>query len=263
MLSPLSDADIRQVAPSVFATERFPATTSARYQFISTAQVVAAMRNEGFVPVRARQSRSRMAERRLFTRHEVVFRLPRDLEHRLHAVSPEIVLHNSHDGGGAYRVHAGLFRLVCLNGMVVADGSLLSFRVPHSGNGIQEQVIRAGHALLEGMPSVLAQVETWRSQEMTEGQRLEFAQHALGLRFGPQSPLTPAQILSPRRAADTANDLFTVFNRVQEHLLTGGLAYHAADGKQRTTRPLRALDRSTRLNLDLWQLTTDYSYSLN
>jgi hypothetical protein len=39
-------------------------------------------------------------------------------------VTPEIVLLNAHDGTSAYQFHAGLFRLVCANGLIVSDATL-------------------------------------------------------------------------------------------------------------------------------------------
>ena len=48
-------------------------------------------------------------------------------------VRPEIVLLNSHDKSSAYQLHCGLLRMVCLNGMVVADATFQRISIKHVG----------------------------------------------------------------------------------------------------------------------------------
>jgi hypothetical protein len=59
MLQVLTNDMIRARAPSAFA-ETPHDSRSERYAFIPTSQVIDAMRNEGFLPVFAAQSRSRI-----------------------------------------------------------------------------------------------------------------------------------------------------------------------------------------------------------
>lgn len=113
------------------------------------------------------------------------------------------------------------------------------------------------------MPNVLGQIDTWKATTLTDAQQRSYAQEALTLRYGEQPPVTPAQVLQPRRPDDRIPDLFTTFNSVQEHLLRGGLTGQRPDGRRVITRRLSAIDATTRLNLALWDLTTDYSSSLN
>jgi hypothetical protein len=124
-------------------------------------------------------------------------------------------------------------------------------------------VVQGTHALVTALPTVLSQIDTWQATALTERQQLAFARDALTLRFGDAPPITPAQVLEPRRRADRGRDLFTTFNVVQEHLLRGGLVGQRPDGTRTTTRRLRAIDATTRLNLGLWELTAQYSSSLN
>jgi hypothetical protein len=59
--TPLTNDQLMRTAPSVFATQPWD-KMSARYAFIPTIQVVEKMRSEGFLPVAASQSRTRIAE---------------------------------------------------------------------------------------------------------------------------------------------------------------------------------------------------------
>jgi hypothetical protein len=48
--------------------------------------------------------------------------------------------------------------------------------------------------------------------------------------------------------------LWSVFNRVQENLVKGGLSGRAANGRQQSTRPVQGIDQNVRLNRALWLL---------
>ena len=96
--APLTDEQIRTFAPSVFAAEQHH-SRSDKYLFISTADVLGALRREGFQPVRAMQTRTRIQDRREFTRHMIVFRQSSAAPlTKVGDLTPEIVLVNSHDG---------------------------------------------------------------------------------------------------------------------------------------------------------------------
>ena len=63
-----------------------------------------------------------------------------------------------------------------------------------------------------------------------------------------------ANILTPRRDADKPNNLWCVFNRVQEAILTGGSMLVDARGRIRNSKPIRNLDKGLKLNQELWSL---------
>lgn len=130
----LSSDELRRAAPSVYAEHARPGV-SARYTFVSSAQVVDLLGAEGWSPVRATEQRVRLDERKGFQMHEIRFARRADIEAGALAVGitrPELVLQNAHDGTRAYRIDAGLYRLVCRNGLMVADSSFehVSMRLP-------------------------------------------------------------------------------------------------------------------------------------
>jgi hypothetical protein len=137
----LTDNDLMRVAPSIFAEEPWE-RMSGRYRFVPTIRVVEKLRGEGFFPVNASQGRTRIPGKKDFTRHMIRFR--QDNKKMLVGQElPEVVLLNSHDGSSAYSLMAGVFRLICSNGMVVPAASVGSMKVRHSGS---ETLVReAGH----------------------------------------------------------------------------------------------------------------------
>lgn len=79
------------------------------------------------------------------------------------------------------------------------------------------------------------------------------ANAALTYRFGEgHQPVTTAQVLTPRRREDYGQDLWTVWNTLQENLLKGGLPGRTAQGKRTHTRAVKGIDGDVKLNRALW-----------
>ena len=114
---PLSDDQIRRVAPSIFADAPHE-SRSERYAYIPTAAVLAELRKEGFQPFMVCQTRVRDEGKREHTKHMLRLRHSSQING---AEANEIVLLNSHDGTSSYQMLAGMFRFVCSNGLVCGD----------------------------------------------------------------------------------------------------------------------------------------------
>lgn len=83
-------------------------------------------------------------------------------------------------------------------------------------------------------------------------------------RFGEEhQPVTEAQALSPRRWQDEKNDLWTVFNRLQENLSKGGLVGRSAQGKRSRTRAVNGIDGDLKLNRALWVMAEQLQQALS
>lgn len=129
----LSADELRRCAPSVFAEHTRPGV-SARDTFVSTAQVVALLGAEGWEPVKASEQRVRLEDRIGFQMHEIRFARRVDLDAGVFQVGsarPEMILQNVHDGSRAYRIDAGLYQLVCRNGLLVADPDFAQVSIRH------------------------------------------------------------------------------------------------------------------------------------
>jgi hypothetical protein len=260
--TPLTIDQIARYAPSPMAIAAHE-SRSNRYTYIPTVDVVRGMEKAGFLPFAASQSRTRDDSRREFTKHMIRFRRADQSPVSVGDVLPEIVLINSHDGTSAYRLMAGLFRLVCSNGMVIADAMVASLRIKHSGD-IVRQVVDGSHAIAEQSTKTLGTVRDWSQLQLTSGEQSAFAVAAHQLRFADgegqtHTPITPSQLLTIRRSADSGNDLWRTFNRVQENVIKGGLSAIARNENGRrvrrvSTREVKGIDQDVRLNRSLWTL---------
>lgn len=247
---PLENHEIQRLAPSVFAETAAPGR-SHRYTFIPTIDAVEALRNEGFLPVYAGEARSRKAENFGYTRHVVRFRRDDGFGKEL---APEIVLLNSHDGTSSYQLSAGVFRLVCSNGLIVADSTFETIRTRHSGN-VVDDVIEGAYRVIENSELIGSRVEEFRSVQLTDYQQLAFANSALRLRWDDEAPIRGEDLLRLRRSADRGSDAFVTFNRIQENMIRGGLRGRNANGGRTTTRAVNSVSENVRINKALWTLT--------
>ena len=253
----LADDQIRALAPSVFAVAP-QVGVSERYAFVPTAQVVSKLREAGWSPVEASQQLVRLDDRRGFQKHVLRFQR-RDVQAIVGEYTPELVLVNSHDRSSAYQLQAGLFRFVCGNGMIVSDSTFERVSIRHSGF-TPDEVIDASFKLLDGIPAITSRVETFKNRKLNSAELDSFAGEALRLRFEnvQEAPIGASKLLDSRRWEDKGDDLWHVFNRVQENLIRGGqrdFSRRREDGRRfPRTRAIAGLDQNIRLNRELWNL---------
>jgi hypothetical protein len=248
---PLTDDQIRTVAPSIFAQHKH-ASCSDRYRYIATGAVLSELRKEGFQPFMVCQTRVRDEGKREHTKHMVRLRHAGQING---AEANEIILLNSHDGSSSYQMLAGMLRFVCNNGLVCGD-VVADVRVPHKGDVIG-QVVAGAYAVLGGFQQVGEHRDEMRSITLEKAEEQVFAQAALSLKYEDltmPAPITPAQLLMPRRLDDDRPDLWSAYNRVQENLTQGGLQGRSATGRRHSTRAIQGIDQNVKINRSLWML---------
>lgn len=267
----LSDDDLRVHVPSVFAARAWE-QMSDRYAFMPTIAVVQRLRGEGFMPIRAAQSRTRIEGKRDFVRHMVTFRRHDSLRQRVDQLMPEINLVNAHDGSAAFSLFAGLFRLVCLNGLMVSDGTIASIHARHTGGEeAAGRVIEGSYRIIDEAPEMLESVEKFRGIKLTGPQVAAFANAATLLRWGDleQAPVQPAQLLTVHRQEDKDANLWNTLNVIQENMMKGGLRVQqkseeapATRARRTTTRSVKAVAETVRLNRGLWMLAEQMAQTI-
>ena len=251
---PLSDADLREVAPSAFAVTPWQGQSS-RYTFVPTSAIIAGMRDAGFFPYNAIQSRSRIPGKADFTRHMLRFRPENVSLTQLGDTTVEAVLVNSHDGTSCYELSLGAFRLACLNGMMVAEGVVGIIHIRHTGDIIGE-VVDATRNILATAPKVVDAIGTWKGINLLPAEARALAESAHGLRFEADAPAPSVEkLLQPRRSEDSGTDLWSTFNRIQENTVEGGLrTYHPTTHRRNRTRAVVGIGENVKLNRALWTL---------
>lgn len=258
--APIMLSDLQAAVPSVVASGAHH-SRSDKYGFISTMDILMGLRDR-FAITKAMQSRVRKdGTRQEFTKHMVRLRarnVPGVQE--LGGIFPELVLINSHDGSSAYQIHAGLFRLVCSNGMVVCDEEFGRVRLRHNASAVGD-VIDASYTVVEQANDAIQRAGQWARIETSRDERMALAESVHALRFEPGSiaakAITPERLLAPRRLADTGNDLWHVVNRVQENAIKGGVVgfgpgRNGRRGRMTTARAVTGVDQDVKLNRAIW-----------
>ena len=255
---PLTREELMQVVPSVFSADRH-GSRSEKYAYIPTITLLENLQREGFEPFFACQSRVRDPDRREHTKH--LLRLRRTGQITGQQV-PEIILLNSHDGSSSYQMLPGLFRAICTNGLVCGQ-SFGEIRVPPRGD-VAGKVIEGAYEVLGVFDRVEEKREAMQSLRLPAPAQHALANAALTYRFGEEyQPVTAAQILTPRRYEDHQDDLWTVYNRIQESLLKGGLSGRTAQGKRTHTRAVNGIDGDIKLNRALWVMAEELQQALS
>jgi len=253
----LTDDNLRALVPSAFADKPYFGM-SERYAFVPTYNVITALRREGFEPIEARQSVARTEGKQGYTKHMIKFARPDMKITKVGDSIAQVCLVNSHDGSSIYNLLAGLWRLACSNGALVSEGDYNSVSVRHSGDIVGE-VIDGSFKVIESAGQAAERAAEWKAIELNRDEAMAFADAALKLRWdgseAHHAPITPDRLLQVRRPEDNGQDLWTAFNRVQEHLVKGGNRGRTATGRRHTTRPVNAIGDNVKLNRALWTLT--------
>lgn len=255
---PLTHEELHQHVPSVFGEDKHN-SRSEKYTYIPTITLLENLQREGFQPFFACQSRVRDPGRREHTKH--MLRLRRAGQINGQQV-PEIIILNSHDGASSFQLLPGIFRSVCTNSLVCGQ-SFGEIRVPHRGN-VVERVIEGAYEVLGVFDQVEEKREAMLSLLLPPQAQQALAKAALTYRFGEEhQAVTEVQALSPRRWQDEKNDLWTVFNRLQENLSKGGLPGRSAQGKRCRTRAVNGIDGDLKLNRALWVMAEELQQALS
>lgn len=247
---------------SIQQTHKNYLTTSGKYRFIPTTQVLGILADSGWAPFEAKQARVSNPEHDGYQRHLVRLRNA-DLSSNLAEVGdvvPEIVVVNSHGGASSFQLYASLLEKVCGNGLIV-DRPAADYRIPHVGYA-DSKVEAVAAAIVEHFPHVLATRKAWQSLLLGHLEQLRFARRAAVLRFGDRATsIDPEDLLRVRHAGQSQPTLWNTFNVIQEATIRGGVRRRLDNGKRSVSRGVNAIDDAIRLNRLLWRLAADEELS--
>ena len=248
---------VKQVAPSVF-TKHGASNVSEKYSHIPTERVMDDMAALGWNVVDAKEIKARQNQG--FQKHMLIFANPEIVINGADGdtVFPRILLTNSHDGKNAFSFQAGLFRLVCSNGLVIADEQFGKMKIRHMGydfEALQTLITQ----MVEKLPLTVESMNKFKKTQLSQEQKQQFALEALGLRFDTENKtFNMDEFLTPTRKEDKGNDLWSVFNLIQEKLV-GGMVEYSSGTKIRKARRIKNFQQDIKLNSELYELALAYA----
>lgn len=261
------DAALKKEFPAVFSHRR-STNVSDEYQMYRSDKVIELMEAEGLKLVEIAQERVGWSTRRQPHTQIHTMRFHSKAETRasfgVGDSVPEIIVMNSHDGRAVFRAMAGIFRLVCCNGMVVADQEFGTVKRRHYGEANAFEKVRD---IIADMPRVLetvsSRVQDWSAVDMDPAAQIALARLCMRERAAPEW-LLPEQVLEARRPAELVDsnghrDLWTTFNVLQEGLTNSTINRLAGgEGRSRSVRPINAAWGNVNLNQRLWATAEMY-----
>lgn len=258
----LSREQIASKAPAVLSTD-YKDTLSTRYTHIPTSVLLSDMSALGWEVVDVKQQFSRKSTSMNHKKHLVIFRNPNLVIKGKDGddVYPQILIVNSHDGSSSFQFRAGIFRLVCSNGLVVCTEDFGKTCLRHSGYTFAHlQAIVS--ELTKKIPNTIDLLNRFNSTTMSPAMMEEFVLKAIEIRFndGKVHSVNAFDILTPTRNEDDGNSLWKVFNRVQERLVQGNFVYNNGNPrKPRKARSIKNLKRDIEFNEKLFFLASMYA----
>lgn len=261
-----TDKALRAEFPAVF-NHRRSTSVSEDYQQYRSDEVIEIMEGHGLRLVEISQekmswSRKRQPHTQI---HAMRFMSPQ-IALRDFGVGdsrPEVVVMNSHDGRSTFKAMAGVFRLVCSNGMIVGDQQFGSVVRRHYGEANTFAKVKE---IIADLPRVVATVSEriadWSALSLTAKEQLALAKLLMETR-GVPSWLLPEQVLEARRDGERVNsdgvrDMWTTFNVLQEGLTNANVARLTGEGRGRSIQPITGTVGAIKTNQALWTKAEDY-----
>lgn len=269
---PMTKEEIKAKAPYVFAEAPTNPAVSDRYLLASTETIIDDMAKLGWDVVDCKQQRANKRSK-IRSFHMVAFQNSKVFITKTSADGtetidcfPRIILTNSHDGFNSFKFMVGLFRLVCSNGLIVATETFANVSIRHINYTFDELRSIVGKAILNVSDNISVMNEMEKTV-LTAEQKKALANEAMRIRTNTdeedEKPVELSEedledILTPMRKEDEGDDLWTVFNLLQEKIIKGN--YHMISeksGKSRKARPITGVARDIEINQALFKYAAE------
>lgn len=247
----LTMEQIREQAPAVF--EEYPSNTvnAFKYQMIHTKDILEPMDSLGWNVVHASQRRTRKAEWEDKTYHVLRFRNPNI---KIGDDYLEIVVGNSHNASTSFKIQIGVYRLVCSNGLTIGDDLVSPLIMQHTGLS-SEIITKMAQMYVElTMNNINESIGRMKEIILDRPKQIELAKVGSKLKHKDEYEVNTFELLEPRRYEDRKEDLWTVYNVIQENLMLGDYTIKGANGKWRKARAVNSPMSNVEINTKLFNL---------
>ena len=236
---------LRERVPAIFTKTPSP-KVSNRYSFADSEYYLQKFIDADWFIHSARQvSKSEYAP------HQVILR-NKDIA-TVGDLLPQLIFTNSHNGIKKMTMDTGIYRLVCSNGLVVPTSITQSLSIKHIdlGDSTTDTIV---NSFYEKIPIIMNNIDRMRNKILTNDEIDNFTYNALQIRFINAIGININDVVKPLRIEDYSDDLWTVFNVVQEKIIRGGIQLPS----KRHSRPINNFVNDNDINTKLWQLAEQY-----
>ena len=259
--------EVRNACPYAFAEAPTNPAVSGKYIQANTETVMDDMMKLGWYPVEAKQCREKKGSKGIRSFHMVAFQNDNvkiyDNNGQTEAYV-RIILQNSHDGFSSFKFMMGCYRLICSNGLVVADAEFASFSIRHISYTFEE--LRGVVAnVIDSVPEMVNKMNVMNQITVTDEQKRQMAIETYKIRKGVTEEdqvkvddATITDLLTPVRSEDNTETLWGVFNILQEKMIKGGFSATGKNGKARKQRPIKSIKKDAEYNQRLWAVAASF-----
>ena len=262
----MTKEQIKEVCPLAFKQVPTNPGLSNKYMMANTETIIDDMARLGWYPVEAKQCRAKKGSKGIRSFHMVAFqnedvKIMQDGETEAY---PRIILTNSHDGFRSFQFMCGIYRLICSNGLVIATEEFANISIRHI-NYTFEELRRVVAQAVEAIPEQVKVMNKMKQTELTEDDKYKLALQVIKARRGEMenekfkaTKETLDDMLTPIRKEDVGNDLWTVFNVLQEKAIKGGFIYSDGTKKARKQRSITSAAKDIALNQTMFSIAASY-----
>lgn len=153
-----------------------------------------------------------------------------------------ITISNSCNGAKPLQMSLGMFRQVCTNGLVTYDQHAESQNIKHTEINYRD-LDRFVTTMNSKADKLLHEVNEMKHKGLSIEDMRKLAREAASLRYTNLDEINIDDIFAVNRIEDESNDLWTVFNRIQENL----------------THDIKNMNEDIRLNQQLFALAETFA----
>ena len=156
-----------------------------------------------------------------------------------------LTITNSCNGNKPMQLDLGVYRQVCSNGLIAFEQAAESEVIKHvqvNYNNLDQFIANVSRKT----STVLNEFEQLKHTDLSLSDMRKLANEAARLRYNNLEDINIDDLLSVNRIEDEGNDLWTVFNRIQENL----------------TADVNNLNEDIRLNKQLFSLANQYALAV-
>ena len=230
-------------------------TLSDKYKLVETKKIADKFKALGFNVDDYQAARVRKVSKQGYQKHLVRLSNPTLLSSAHKDLKLQLVVTNSHDGLSAFKIQLGIYRLVCSNGLMVGT-TFESISLRHTGT-IIDQVDQAVERMVAQVNRLDLAITAMKTKVLTKEQTTLFIAQAIKLRYPDKSIMDVS--LPILRREDEENNLFTLYNRIQENLVRGGNQVRNNQNRLRQARQLTSITALTKINEQLFDLANEYA----
>jgi hypothetical protein len=236
---------LRERVPAIFTKTPSP-KVSDRYSFADSEYYL-----QKFIDADWTIHSARQVSKSEYAPHQVILR-NKDIA-TVGDLLPQLMFTNSHNGIKKMTMDTGIYRLVCSNGLVVPTSITQSLSIKHLdlGDSTTDTIV---NSFYEKVPIIMNNIDRMRNKILTDDEIDNFTYNALQIRFTNAVGININDVVKPLRIEDNSDDLWTVFNVVQEKLIRGGIQLPS----KRRSRPINNFVNDNNINTKLWELAEQY-----